>query len=126
LNLVDSCGWIEYFAEGPGADFYAPALQREGELLVPTICIAEVFRKVMHDMGEDAALRAAAAMKQGSVVDLDFFIALKAARIGSELKMPLADSIVLATAREHKALLWTQDEHFRGLGRVRFFDCRKK
>jgi len=124
MNLVDSCGWLEYFGDGPHADFYAPALEDTGSLLVPTICLLEVFKRVYQQRGEDAALQAAAAMHQGLVVPLDASLALKAARLSSDLQLPLADSVILATAQTYHALIWTQDAHFQGLEGVRYTEKR--
>ncbi len=123
MNLVDSCGWLEYFADGPKADFYAQALEDPGSLLVPTICLLEVFKRILHQRGEDAALQAAAAMHQGSMVSLDANLALRAARISRDLKLPLADSVILATARAYDAIIWTQDAHFKGLEGVRYIEA---
>jgi predicted nucleic acid-binding protein len=120
MNLVDSCGWLEYFADGPQADFYAAALEDPGSLLVPTICLLEVFKRVLQQRGEDAALQAAAAMHQGLLVPLDASLALRAARLSNDLKLPLADSVILATARAYDAVIWTQDAHFKGLEDVRY------
>jgi len=125
MNLVDSCGWLEYFADGPKADFYAPALEDPGSLLVPTICLLEVFKRVLQQRGEDAALQAAAAMHQGLIVPLDARLALAAARISSDLHLPLADSVILATARAHASHIWTQDAHFQGLEGVRYIGTAK-
>lgn len=120
MNLVDSCGWLEYFADGPNAGFYAPALEEPASLLVPTICLLEVFKRVLKQRGEDAALQAAAAMHQGLIVPLDAPLALRAARISDDLKLPLADSVILATAQTYAAVIWTQDTHFQGLEGVRY------
>lgn len=120
MNLVDSCGWLEYFADGPNADFYAPALEDTGSLMVPTICLLEVFNRVLQQKGEDAALQAAAAMHQGLIVPLDASLSLRAARISSDLKLPLADSVILATAQTYLGVIWTQDAHFKGLEGVRY------
>ena len=122
MNLVDSCGWLEYFADSPYADVYAPAIEDTGTLLVPTICILEVGKRVLAQRGEDAALQVAAVMHQGQVVPLDGHLALSAAKIGSDWKLPLADSVILATARAHGALVWTQDAHFQGLENVRYVE----
>ena len=122
MNLVDSCGWLEYFADSPYADVYAPAIEDTGTLLVPTICILEVCKRVLVQRGEDAALQVAAVMHQGQVVPLDGHLALSAAKIGSDWKLPLADSVILATARAHGALVWTQDAHFQGLENVRYVE----
>lgn len=119
-NLVDSCGWLEYFADGPNASFYAPAIEPVDRLVVPTICILEVFRKVLRQRGENSALQAVAAMEQGIIVSLDVPISLSAARLGADLGLPLADSVILATARAHKALIWTQDADFKKIDGVRY------
>jgi predicted nucleic acid-binding protein len=122
VNLVDSCGWLEYLADGPNADFYAGSLTDTGNLVVPSICIAEVFRKVLLLRGEGAAFEAAALMMRGQVVVLEASIAVLAARLGSEFKMPLADSIILATARSWNAVIWTQDSHFKDIPGVRYIE----
>lgn len=121
MNLVDSCGWLEYLADSPRADFYAPAIQDFHDLLVPTICICEVFRKVSSDRGETAALQAVASMAyKATVVDLDVRIAVKAAALGTSEGLPLADSIIVATARLYDAVIWTQDKHLKNLDGVRY------
>jgi predicted nucleic acid-binding protein len=125
VNVVDSSAWLEYFADGPNARFFAPAIEDLKDLVVPSICIVEVFRRMMQQLGPDAALRAAAAMQQGSVVSLDLGLAIDAGKIGVERKLPLADSIVFATARALGATLWTQDGDFEGLEDVRY-RARKK
>jgi len=120
MNLVDSCGWLEYFGDGPNADFYAAAIEDTESLLVPTVCLLEVFKRVFQQRGEDAALQAAAAMHQGLIVPLDASLCLTAARIGSDLKLPLADSVILATARTYFGVIWTQDAHLKGIEGVRY------
>jgi predicted nucleic acid-binding protein len=120
MNLVDSCGWLEYFADGPNADFYAAAIEDTGSLIVPTICLLEVFKRIFQQRGEDAALQAAAVMHQGLMVPLDAGIALRAARISLDRKLPLADSVIVATARTYQGIIWTQDAHFQGLEGVRY------
>lgn len=120
MNVVDSSGWLEYLADAPNADFFAPAIQRTRSLLVPSICLLEVFKRVHQQRGEGAALQAVALMEQGSVIDLNESIALSAAKFGIEYGLPLADSVVFATARHHGARVWTQDSDFEGLPDVRF------
>ncbi len=120
MNLVDSCGWLEYYADGPNADFYAPGIEDTENLIVPVICIYEVFRKILQQRGEALALQAVALMHQGFVADLSSPLALAAAKIGAELKLPLADSIILATARAHNATVWTQDAHFKDIEGTRY------
>jgi predicted nucleic acid-binding protein len=120
LNVVDSSGWLEYFADGPNADFFAPAIENTKCLIVPSLTIFEVFRKILGQRTETAGLLAIAAMQQGRVVDLDALLSLEAARLSLEYKLPLADSVILATARANKAVLWTQDADFDGLPGVKF------
>ena len=120
MNLVDSCGWLEYFSDGSKAPFYLGALFGESTLIVPTICIYEVIRKSIRVFGEEKAEYAASHMLRGLVVDLDPALAAYAAELGIEHKLPLADSVILATARAHNATIWTQDEHFRHIDGVRF------
>jgi predicted nucleic acid-binding protein len=120
VNAVDSSAWLEYFADGPNAGFFAPAIEATDELVVPSICLLEVFKRVCQQRGEGPALQAVAVMQQGRVVDLDSALALIAAKIGADTKLALADSVVLATARQTDATLWTQDADFEGLPDVRF------
>jgi len=122
MNVVDSCGWLEYFANGPNASFFAPPLHEEASLIVPSVSILEVFKRVLQQRGEDEALQVAAMMQQGRVVDLDSAIALRAARLGQDLRLPLADSIILATARRFEATLWTQDRDFEAIASVRYIE----
>ncbi|MCU0502110.1 MAG: type II toxin-antitoxin system VapC family toxin [Anaerolineae bacterium] len=120
MNLVDSSGWLEYFADGPNADFFAPAIEQPSELIVPTISLYEVFKKVLQQRGDGAALQAIAIMQQGNVVSLDTSLALSAAKASVELGLPMADSIILTTARAHGATLYTQDGHFEGIECVEY------
>jgi len=120
MNVVDSSGWLEYLADGPNAGFFAGALQDTDRLIVPTISVLEVFKRVLQQRGEDEALQTAAAMQQGELADLTLRVALEAARLGHNLKLPLADSVMLATARLNQAVLWTQDADFKGLEGVRY------
>jgi len=120
MNVMDSSGWLEYFADGPKADFFASAIQNVDELLVPTISLYEVFKRVLQQVGEDKALEAVAVMMQGRVLDLDTTIAISAAKLSDELKIPMADSMMLATARQYDATLWTQDADFASIPDVKY------
>ena len=120
MNVVDSSGWLEYFAGGPNADFFAEAVEAVDELVVPTVSLYEVFKRVLQQRGEGDALQAVALMQQGSVVELSAPIALDAARTSAELGLPMADSMIFATARAHQATLWTQDSDFDGIEGVRY------
>jgi predicted nucleic acid-binding protein len=120
LNVVDSCAWLEYFAAGPNAAFFGRAIEATGALVVPTLSLYEVFKRILQQRTEGDALTAVALMQQGTVVELDARIALSAARMSVDLKLPMADSVMLATARAFDAALWTQDEHFEGLPGVQY------
>ena len=124
MNVVDSCGWLEYLADGPNADFFAQAVENVGELVVPTISIYEVFKRVLQQRDEDAALQAAAVMQQGMVVVLDPTMALNAAKLSTDFRLPLADSVILATAWAYNATLWTQDADFKGVDSVQYVEKR--
>lgn len=120
MNVVDSSGWLEYFANGPNADFFAEPLADIGSLIVPAISILEVFKRVLAQRDEAAAIQSAALMQLGQVVPLDEVLAMSAAKMSLELKLPMADSIILTTARQFEARLWTQDADFEGLPGVRY------
>jgi predicted nucleic acid-binding protein len=122
MNVVDSSGWLEYFADGPNADFFAPAVESLAELVVPSISIYEVFKRVLQQRDESDALQAIAVMQQGMVVDLDTTLALSAAKLSVELRLPMADSVMLATARAHNATLWTQDADFKNIEGVQYIE----
>jgi predicted nucleic acid-binding protein len=121
MNVVDSLAWLEYLADGPNAEYFSTPLEDTGNLIVPTICIYEVFKAVLRQRGEDSALQAAALMKQGTSINLTDDLALQAAKISLEYKIPMADSIILATARAHEAILWTQDQDFKNIENVKYF-----
>jgi len=120
MNVVDSSAWLEYFANGPNASFFAAAIEQTDELVVPSLTIYEVFKRVFQQRDEGDALRAVAVMQQGRVVDLDVRLALTAARLSVDTRLPMADSVVLATARLTDATLWTQDADFDRLPGVRY------
>ncbi len=120
MNIVDSSCWLEYFANGKNADVFEPVITAVDELLVPTIVLYEVFKKVLQQKDETEALKAIAILHQGTIVELSNSIAINAAKISYEHKLPMADSVILATAREYNALLWTQDEHFESMEKVKY------
>ncbi len=124
MNVVDSSAWLEYFADGPNAAVFAKPIESTRLLLVPSISLFEVFKRVSQQRDEDDALRVVAVMEQGKVVGLDGATALEAARLSILHKIAMADSIMLATARRHKATLWTQDADFDGLLGTRYYAKR--
>ena len=119
-NVVDSSGWLEYLTGSPRAKHFAAAIEDAEHLVVPVLSIYEVFKKVRRERGERDALQVAAVMQSGHVVNIDTSLCLAAAL----LDLPLADSLMYATARRHGAVLWTQDEDFDGLEGVKYFPKR--
>src|SRR5450755_325404 len=115
MNVVDSSAWLEYFSDGPNASVFAKPIESTRSLLVPSLSLFEVFKRVSQQRSEDDALRAVAVMKQGRVIDLDRAIALEAARLSIQHSIAMADSVMLATAQRLHAILWTQDSDFDGL-----------
>jgi predicted nucleic acid-binding protein len=120
VNVVDSSAWLEYFVDGPNAGFFAPAIEDQKKLVVPSVCLYEVFKAILRQAGKKEALEKSAAMRQGKVVDLTAPLALQAASLSLKHELAMADSIVLATALAHKAALWTQDADFEQLPSVKF------
>jgi toxin FitB len=122
VNVIDSSGWLEYFAAGANASFFAPAIKATDTLVVPTICMHEVFKRLLTQRGEEDALQAIGIMSLGTLADLTREIAVNAAYISSELRITMAYSIILATTRTHNAILWTQDADFEGMDGVQYID----
>lgn len=120
MNVIDSSAWLEYFTAGENATFFAAAIEDIQELVVPTLSLYEVFKRVLRQRTENEALQVVAVMQQGLLVDLDANIAVSAARLSINHHLPMADSVMLATAREHEATLWTQDAHFEGIAGVKY------
>ena len=121
MNVVDSSAWLEYFAEGRNARSFAAAIEDTARLVVPSLSLYEVFKRVLQQRDEGAALQAVALMQQGRLVDLTPALALSAAQLSVAHRLPLADSVMLATARSFEAVLWTQDVDFEGIEGVRYF-----
>ena len=120
MNLVDSSGWLEYFANSKNADYFANAIEDTDHLIVSTINLYEVFKKIIQQRDENSAFQAIALMQQGKVVDVDSSISLISAKQSIELKLPMADSIILATANAFSATLWTQDSDFKRIPGVKY------
>jgi predicted nucleic acid-binding protein len=124
MNVVDSSAWLEYFSDGSNASAFARPIESTRSLVVPSLSLFEVFKRVSQQRTEDDALRAVAVMEQGSVVDLDRATAIEAARLSILHRIAMADSIMLATAQRHRATLWTQDSDFDGLPGVKYYAKR--
>lgn len=126
MNIVDSSGWLEYFADGPLAGKFSAPLKDTASLIVPTICLYEVFKVVLRERNEDEAFQSIGLMSQGDVVELSVEIAIHAAKISHSQKIPMADSIILGTAMIHDAIVWTKDNDFEGMPGVKYFAPKSK
>lgn len=120
MNVVDSSGWLEYFADGKNSEFFAPIIEDTENLIVSTINIYEVFKRILQQRDESYAIQAAAVMEQALVVDVTSAVSLLAAKISYKKKLPMADSLIIATARSMDAVLWTQDSDFREFTDVKY------
>jgi len=125
MNVIDSSAWLEYFADGPNAQEFSPVIADTEDLLVPSITLFEVFKRVSAQRDSEAALYAVAQMQRGRVVDLDANLAIAAADLSANLGLPLADSVILATARASEATFWTQDGDFESIDGVEYRRHRK-
>jgi len=121
MNLVDSSGWMEYFVDGKNAKHFAPIIENTDKLIVSTINIYEIYKKITLSKDENTAIQVIALMQQAKVIELTSKIAIQSAKLSCELKIPMADSIIYTTARMHNAILWTQDYDFKNLTGVKFF-----
>ena len=121
MNIVDSSGWLAYFADEPNAKHFLPPLIDSDLLVVPVITIYEVFKVILRESRENEALQAVVAMQKGKVVDLSTPLAIAASRLSIEQRLPMAYSIILATAQEFKAIIWTQDADFKNMSKVKYF-----
>ena len=121
MNIVDSSGWLAYFADEPNAKHFLIPLNDTASLVVPTLTIYEVFKVVLRESSENEALQAAVAMRKGTVVDLTVSLAIASSKLSLEHNIPMADSIILATAKEFEATIWTQDSDFKNIGDVKYF-----
>ena len=121
MNIIDSSGWLEYFSDGPNAIHYLPPLNDTSTLIVPVITIYEVFKVVLREFAENEALQSVAAMQKGKIIDLNANIAMDASKLSLQHNLPMADSIILATARVYDCVIWTQDSDFQHIEGVNYF-----
>ena len=122
MNVIDSSGWLEYFTDGANADAFKPLMKDEASLIIPTVCLYEVFKITLARAGEDEAVRVAGLMSFGQIVDFDREVALVAVPISAQYKLAMADSVIYAIAQMHNATLWTQDAHFKNLPGVQYIE----
>jgi predicted nucleic acid-binding protein len=121
MNIVDSSAWLEYFSGGPNSTQFFLPLEDASSLIVPVITIYEVFKVVLREAGENEALQSVAAMQKGKVIDLSISLSLSAAKLSLQHNLPMADSIIFATAKSYQCVIWTQDAHFENLPGVKYF-----
>ena len=121
MNIVDSSGWLAYFADEPNAKHFLNPLKDAASLVVPTITVYEVFKVVLRESSENEALQVTAAMQKGTVIDLTVQLAIAASKLSLKNGLPMADSIILATAKAYDAILWTQDSDFKNMAGVKYF-----
>jgi len=121
MNLVDSSGWLEYFTDGKNAEFFASVIENTSELIISVINLYEVYKKISSEKDDNAAIQAVALMQQSKVIDVTNSISILAAKLSTKFKIPMADSIIYATARIYDATVWTQDSDFKNLIGVKYF-----
>jgi predicted nucleic acid-binding protein len=121
MNIVDSSGWLAYFADEPNSKHFLIPLNDTASLVVPTVTINEVFKVVLRESSENEALHTVVAMQKGTVVDLTAPLAIAASKLSLEHHLPMADSFILATAKAFDATLWTQDADFENINGVKYF-----
>jgi predicted nucleic acid-binding protein len=121
MNLVDSSGWLEYLADSKNAKLFAPAIEKTDELMVSTINIYEVYKKILMEKDENSAIQVIGLMQQAKVIVVSSSIAIQAAKLSYEQKIPMADSIIYITAKQNNGIVWTQDSDFKDLDDVKYF-----
>lgn len=121
MNLADSSVWLEFFGQGPLANGFAPMLADRSRLVVPSIVVYEVHKRVKQQKGIEAAGQVVEVMRRGNLFILDDRLAVQASTISTTHKLAMADSIIYATARATSSELWTMDAHFEGLEGVAYF-----
>ncbi|MBV6421563.1 MAG: hypothetical protein DAHOPDDO_02838 [Ignavibacteriaceae bacterium] len=121
MNLVDSSAWMEYFADGKNAKHFAPMIQDLKNLVESIINVSEVYKKISQHRDENSAIQAIAVMQQAEVLEITSQIAIEGSKISIQNKIPMADSLIIASARSVGAKIWTQDYNFKGIDNVLFF-----
>ena len=122
MILVDTCGWIEWLAEGALADSFAPYMKDPAELLVPTTVQYELYKWVKRESDETTALDTIALADNSLIVPLNTEIALMAADLTLSHELAFADAVIYASAKKYQAELITSDDHFEGLPGVTYFE----
>ncbi len=121
MNVVDSSAWLAWFAGEPNAKQFKKAITDTDNLIVPVLCVYEVFKVLLRETGETDALKAITLLQHGKIVDLDTEISMNAAKLSHDKNLPMADSIIYTISEKYSATLWTQDADFEGLPGVKYF-----
>ncbi len=122
MTIIDTSGWLEYFTSGPNSDFFSTAIKKDPNIIVPTIILYELWKKISREKGEDKAIELVAQLKRYEIVPLDESLSISAAKISNEYKIPMADSVIYATLKKYNATLWTQDSDFKDFENVRYIE----
>jgi len=121
MNIVDSSAWMEYFKNSKNAEHFAKVIEDFDKLLIPSIVLYEVFKKLFQTVGEQGAIDALGHMQMAKIIGVHSNAALTAAKYSMDYKLAMADALILAIAKQAKATLWTQDADFKGIDGVKYF-----
>lgn len=122
MIILDSSAWLEYFAGTKNGDIFAEYAEDFENLMVPTICIYEVYKRILIQREENSANMAVEFMQNGNVVDINSEISITSALLSYKLKLPMADSLIYATGQIYKSKIITQDSDFIGLDNVDYYE----
>ena len=121
MNIVDSSCWIEYLMGTEIGAKVASVIENPGELVVPTITLYEVYKKLLAEKDEEYALNVVSYMQTGTVIDLNAGLSLSAVQVNRKHKLPMADSIIYATSLYHQAVIFSCDKHFKDIPNIQYF-----
>jgi predicted nucleic acid-binding protein len=121
MNIVNSSCWLEYLMDTKIGAAVAPVVENPAGLIVPTITLYEVYKKLLAEKDEEYAIDVVSYMQGGTVVDITAALSLSAARISRAYKLPMADSIIYATSLHYKSVVFSCDKHFKDIPNIRYF-----
>ena len=125
MNIADSSCWLEYLMGTEIGATVAPVIENPAELIVPTITLYEVYKKLLAEKSEEYALNVISYMQTGKVIELNSGLSLSAAQISRKHKLPMADSIIYATSLHYSAVLFSCDRHFKDIPGIQYFPKTK-
>jgi len=126
MIIIDTSGWLEYFTGGTNSKFFSTPIKNNSKIIVPTIILYELWKKISRERGEDKAVELVAQLKRYDIIPLDESLSISAAKISNEYKIAMADSIIYATAKKYNATLWTQDADFKDFENVKYIEKSNK